>query len=109
MKAHRADSWPVIIQLFDLDLLVMNKLTFFFNTFCQALDSGKEVRTVFCDISKTFDRVWHRGLIHKFRAAGVTGEVLAWFKNQRTSGPLNAHLIYLPSKAQNLQNLENIW
>ena len=25
--------------------------------------------------------VWHRGLIHKLRAAGVTGEVLAWFKD----------------------------
>ena len=29
--------------------------------------------------------------------------------NQRTNGPENAHLIYLPSKAQNIQNLENIW
>ena len=59
----------------------VNQLTFLYNTFCQALDSGKEVRAVFCDISKAFDRVWHRGLIHKLRAAGVTGEVLAWFKD----------------------------
>ena len=22
---------------------------------------GKEIRVVFCDISKSFDRVWHRG------------------------------------------------
>ena len=22
-------------------------------------DSGKEIRVVFCDISKAFDRVWH--------------------------------------------------
>ena len=29
--------------------------------------------------------------------------------NQRTNGPVNAHLIYCPSKAQNIQNLENIW
>ena len=29
--------------------------------------------------------------------------------NQRTSGPVNAHLISWPSKAQNKQNLENIW
>ena len=28
--------------------------------------------------------------------------------NQRTSGPVNAHLISWPSKAQNIQNLENI-
>ena len=29
--------------------------------------------------------------------------------NQRTSGPVNAHLISWPSKAQSIQNLENIW
>ena len=28
--------------------------------------------------------------------------------NQRTNGPGNAHLISWPSKAQNVQNLENI-
>ena len=54
----------------------VNQLTFLYNTFCQALDSGKEVRAVFCDISKAFDRVWHRGLIYKLKAAGVTEEVL---------------------------------
>ena len=29
--------------------------------------------------------------------------------NQRTNGPVNAHLISWPSKAHNIQNLENIW
>ena len=28
-----------------------------YDTFCEAVDSGKEVRVVFCDISKAFDRV----------------------------------------------------
>ena len=59
----------------------VNQLTFLYNTFCKAIDSGKEVRAVFCDISKAFDRVWHAGLIYKLRAAGVTGAVLAWFKS----------------------------
>ena len=31
------------------------------------------------------------------------------FDNQRTNGPVKAHLISWPSKAQNIQNLENIW
>ena len=39
----------------------VNQLTDMYNTFCRALDEGKEVRVVFCDISKAFDRVWHRG------------------------------------------------
>ena len=49
--------------------------------FCQTLDVGKEVRVVFCDMSKAYDRVWHSGLLLKLQAAGVTGEVLAWFKS----------------------------
>ena len=48
----------------------INQLTFLLNTFCQALDSGKEVRAVFCDISKAFDRVWHAGLLLKLKSAG---------------------------------------
>ena len=28
--------------------------------------------------------------------------------NQRTNGPVNAHLLSWPGKAQNIQNLENI-
>ena len=30
-------------------------------------------------------------------------------KHQRTNGPVKVHLISWPSKAQNIQNLENIW
>ena len=59
----------------------VNQLTFLYNTFCQALDSGKEVRAVFCDISKAFDRVWHAELLLKLKTAGVAGSVLTWFKS----------------------------
>ena len=59
----------------------INQLTYLYHTFCEALDAEKEVRAIFCDISKAFDRVWHKGLIHKLEAAGVTGEALPWFKN----------------------------
>ena len=33
--------------------------------------------------------------------------LIAHNNNQRTNGPVNAHLISWPSKAQNIQNLEN--
>ena len=36
----------------------VNQLVDVYNTFCKALDGGKEVRAVFCDSSKAFDRVW---------------------------------------------------
>ena len=57
----------------------VNQLMFFYNEVCQALDEGKEVRTVFSDMSKAFDRVWHRGLIHKLSSIGISGSLLNWF------------------------------
>ena len=59
----------------------VNQLVDLYNTFCKALDDGKEVRAIFCDISKAFDRVWHRGLLYKLRRAGITGSLLSWFSN----------------------------
>ena len=59
----------------------MNQLLSLYNTFCKALDSGKEVQVIFCDISKAFDRVWHAGLIHKQTAVGISGKLLDWFTN----------------------------
>ena len=57
----------------------VNQLTDMYNTFCQALDEGKEVCVVFCDISKAFDRVWHRGLLAKLHHYGITGNLHRWF------------------------------
>ena len=50
-------------------------------TFCEAVDCGKEVRAVFCDISKAFDRVWHRGLLHKLSGICCSDKVLCWFRS----------------------------
>ena len=35
-----------------------------------------EVRGVFLDISKAFDRVWHEGLIYKIKSIGISGPLL---------------------------------
>ena len=58
-----------------------NQLTFLYNTFCQALDSGKDVRVVFCDVIKAFDHVWHKGLLCNLRAAVISGSLLSWFSS----------------------------
>ena len=33
---------------------------------------------VFCDLSKAFDRVWHKGLIFNLKQYGISGELLNW-------------------------------
>ena len=45
------------------------------------IDSGKEIRVVFCDISKAFDRVWHKGLLFKLKQSVISGNLFNWFKN----------------------------
>ena len=62
----------------------VNQLTCLYNVFCKALDDGLEVRSVFFDISKAFDRVWHKGLLHKLKYLCVSGELRLWFKNYLT-------------------------
>ena len=37
---------------------------------------SKEVRAVFLDISKAFDKVWHEGLVFKLKCNGIQGDVL---------------------------------
>ena len=60
---------------------IVNQLVDIYNTFCKSLDEGKEVCAVFCDISKAFDRVWHRGLLLKLESIGVSDFLLLWFKS----------------------------
>ena len=49
------------------------------------------------------------GFFTIYGRGGHLGHVTRPKINQRTNGPVNAHLISWPSKAQNIQNLENIW
>ena len=57
----------------------VNQLADIYNTFCKALDEGKEVRAIFCDISKAFDRAWHKGRLFKLESVGIGGSLLNWF------------------------------
>ena len=59
----------------------VNQLLLIYHKIMDSLDKGKEVRSVFCDVSKAFDRVWHEGLLYKLESYGIKGKLLDWFKN----------------------------
>ncbi len=63
----------------------VNQLSFIYDTFCKALDNGLDVRVVFFDMSKAFDKVWHEGLLFKLQAAGIRGDLLAFLSNYLTN------------------------
>ena len=38
-------------------------------------------KLLFLDVSKAFDKVWHRGLIYKLNRLGISGELLEFFRD----------------------------
>ena len=42
----------------------------------QSFDDNLEVRDIFLDISKAFDKVWYKGLIYKLKENGKSGNIL---------------------------------
>ena len=59
----------------------VNQLVYMYHQFCEALDKKKDVRIVFCDISKAFDKVWHKGILYKLKKLGINGDLLNWFQD----------------------------
>ena len=59
----------------------INQLLFLVNEIHEAFDDPKclEVRAIFLDISKAFDKVWHEGLILKLKQNGISGNLLKLF------------------------------
>ena len=49
-----------------------------YHNICQSFDNQQYSCMVFCDVSKAFDRVWHKGLIFKLKQHGIDGEFLKW-------------------------------
>ena len=60
-----------------------NQLLYFVNEIHKAFDEPKslEVRALFLDISKAFDKVWHDGLLYKLNKNGISRSLLKLFEN----------------------------
>ena len=48
---------------------------------CQSFDDGLEVKGVFYDIFKAFDKVWHEALIYELKQNGIKGNLLDTLTN----------------------------
>ena len=61
----------------------VNQLISITHTIFKAFDCNPplDVRSVYLDISKAFDRVWHDGLIYKLKRCGVSGQLLSLIKS----------------------------
>ena len=63
----------------------INQLLSITHNIYKSFDDGYEVRGVFLDISKAFDRVWHDGLIFKLQENGISGNLLNILKHFLTN------------------------
>ena len=59
----------------------VNQLIALHDNICKSLERKHDVRVVFLDLSKAFDRVWHKGLLFKLKQLGITGPLLSWLQN----------------------------
>jgi hypothetical protein len=59
----------------------VNQLISIVDKIYEGLDKGCDVRMVFLDLSKAFDKVWHKGLIFKMESLGVSGSLLCFFRH----------------------------
>ena len=54
----------------------MNQLLSITHEIYQSFDDNLEVGAVFLDISKAFDKVWHKGLTYKLKQNVISGSIL---------------------------------
>ena len=54
----------------------VNELIAISHEICKSFDDRLDVRGVFLDISKAFDKVWHEGLLLKLSLIGISGNLL---------------------------------
>ena len=63
----------------------INQLLSITNDIYEAFENHNEVRSIFLDISKAFDKVWFEGLIFKLKQNGINGNLLKLINNYLTN------------------------
>ena len=58
----------------------INQLLSINHEFLNAFDKGLEIREIFLDVLKAFDKVWHNGLIFKLHQNVRSGDIVNIFE-----------------------------
>ena len=71
----------------------MNQLLAITHDIYKSFDACLDVRVVFVNISKAFDKVWHHDLLYKLKQNGISGNLLEtltdFLKDRKKRGVLN--------------------
>ena len=59
----------------------VNQLIEIYHNIISNMDRGRDVRFSFCDVSKAFDKVWHKGLPFKLKLTGVNKQLISWIES----------------------------
>ena len=70
----------------------INQLLSITHEIYKSFDGGLEVRSVFLDISKAFDKVWHEGVIFKLEQNGISGDLLNILRDFLSNRVLNGQV-----------------
>ena len=69
----------------------------------KSLDKGQDFTTVYLDISRYFEKIWHSGLLAKCeKEFGLTGNLLAWLKSYLVDRRQTVHINDKKSRVKTL-------
>ena len=62
----------------------INQLIMICNNLYKCVDNGDEMVGIFLDLTKAFDKVWHKGLLYKVERIGIGGNLLSLLNSYLT-------------------------
>ena len=82
----------------------VNQLLSITHQIFKSFDNGHEVRSVFLNMSKALDKVWHKGLIFKLKQNGISGNLLSTLPDFLT---LRKQIVVLNGQLSSWSNIES--
>ena len=61
-----------------------NQLIHLVHSIYKGFEKGHDVRMVFLDVTKAFDRVWHQGVLYKLSCLVVSTSIVNWVNSYST-------------------------